>query len=80
MPEEYRKLFANYLILKSGLTDKHFRVDPLNFSILCENKNTIIISEVEVVRMAFAALSPWFPQLDCHKQRPLEKALLDAVV
>ena len=54
--------FANYLILKSGLPDKHFREDPLNFSILCENKNVVIISEMEVVRIALAALSLWFSQ------------------
>ena len=54
--------FANYLILKSGLPDKHFRKDPLNFSILCKNKNTVIISEMEVVMIAFAAHSLWFLQ------------------
>lgn len=29
---------------------------PLNFSILCKSRNAILFFEVEVVRMAFAAL------------------------
>ena len=29
---------------------------------LCENENTVVFSEMEVVRIAFAALRLWFPQ------------------
>ena len=62
MPEECRKLFCQLSNLKIWAPCKHFREDPLNFSILCKNENTVIFSEMEVVRIAFAALRLWFPQ------------------
>lgn len=31
---------------------------------------------MEAVRMAYAALSPKFPQVNCHKAGPLTKVLL----
>ena len=62
MPEEFWKLFCQLSNLKIWAPCKHFREDPLNFSILCENENTVVFSEMEVVRIAFAALRLWFPQ------------------
>lgn len=54
---EYWELFADCLILKSGLANKHFREGSAELSLLCKSKYRIIFFEVDVVRMSFAALS-----------------------
>lgn len=70
--------YASHLTVKPGLNNKHFLEEPLNFANLSQSKN-IIASEMEVVRVAYAALSHMFPQGNCHKAGSLTKVLLGIV-
>ena len=57
IPKEHWELFANYLVIKSGLLTSIFRKGSTEISIFCKSKCTIIFLEVEVVGMSFAVLS-----------------------